>query len=184
MKFRKGWDGGSVNAPELARICQAAGADAVAVHGRTRTQMYVGKADWDIIREVRQAVSIPVLANGDVFTGADAAHILRYTGAEGCMIGRGAFGDPWIFARARAAIEGRGEPEPPPLAQRIDAALRWVETAAEFKGERAACIEARGQLPWYLRGVAHSAYWKDRLVRVSTLSDVRECAAGIKRELS
>lgn len=183
VKFRKGWDGGSVNAVEFARMCEGAGAAAIAVHGRTRVQMYAGKADWDVIRDVVGAVHIPVIANGDIFDGPDAEHILRYTGAAGCMIGRGAFGDPWIFARANAAIEGAPIPPLPPLRARMAAALRSVEDAAGVKGEKLACIEARGQLPWYLRGVAHSAYWKQQLVRVSTLEDVRSCVRGIVRDL-
>lgn len=183
VKFRKGWDGGHVNAVEFARVCEDAGADAIAVHGRTRVQMYAGKADWDVIRDVAAAVSIPVIANGDVFSGTDAEHILRYTGAAGCMIGRGSFGDPWLFARANAAIAGAPEPTVPPLSARMDTALRWVELSVEQKGERLACIEARSQLPWFLRGVDHSAYWKNQLVRVSSLEDVRECVKGIKREL-
>lgn len=184
VKFRKGWDGGSVNAVEFARMCEASGAAAIAIHGRTRVQMYAGKADWDIIRDAARAVSIPVIANGDVADGPDAAHILRYTGAAGCMIGRGAFGDPWIFARANAALRGEPIPPVPPLAARMDMALRAVEDAAAVKGEKLACIEARGQLPWYLRGVSHSACWKQELVRVNTLDDVRACVRGIKRDLA
>ena len=116
VKIRKGWDGGSVNAPAFARLCEEAGAAAIAVHGRTRVQMYAGKADWDVIRDVKRAVSVPVIANGDVFSGADAAHILSYTGADACMVGRGAFGDPWLFAEINAVLEGREPPERPPLA--------------------------------------------------------------------
>lgn len=183
VKFRKGWDGGSVNAAEFARMCESAGADALAVHGRTRVQMYAGRADWDIIRDVKRAVSIPVLANGDVSDGPEAAHILRYTGADGCLIGRGAFGDPWIFARANAALAGEAVPPIPPVGERMDAALRWVEENARVRGERGACVEARGQLPWYLRGVPGSAYWKQQLVRVETLEDVRACVRGVKRDL-
>lgn len=124
VKIRKGWDGGSVNAPAFARLCEEAGAAAIAVHGRTRVQMYAGKADWDVIRDVKRAVSVPVIANGDVFSGADAAHILSYTGADACMVGRGAFGDPWLFAEINAVLEGREPPERPPLAERMATAVR------------------------------------------------------------
>lgn len=183
VKFRKGWDGGSVNAVEFARIIEQAGASAIAVHGRTRVQMYAGKADWDIIRDVKRAVSIPVLANGDVFSGADAAHILRYTGADGAMIGRGCFGDPWLFRRANAALAGEPEPELPPLADRIDLAVRQIETAAEQKGERVACLEARSQFCWYLRGVRRASEYKQDVVRVSSLDELRQVARRIQMNL-
>ena len=111
VKFRKGFDGGSVNAVKFAKTMQQAGASAIAVHGRTRAQMYAGKADWDIIRDVKRAVSIPVIANGDIFSAQDAEHILRYTGCELAMIGRGIFGDPWLFAEANALLCGEAVPE-------------------------------------------------------------------------
>lgn len=184
VKFRKGWDNGSVNAVDFARMCEGSGAAAVAVHGRTRAQMYAGRADWDIIREVRKAVSIPVIANGDIFAPEDAAHILRYTDCELAMIGRGSFGNPWLFRQGQAAIDGTDIPPLPPLGERIDAAVAQIEELAAVTGERNACMEARHQLPWYLHGVAHSGYYKQQLVHVDTLEDIRKIAIGIKHDLT
>ena len=183
VKTRKGWDKGHVNAVEFCKVLESAGADAVTIHGRTKTQMYSGRADWDIIRAVKQALSIPVIANGDIFEPEDAAHILRYTGADMAMVGRGAFGDPWIFPRAIAAIEGREIPPRPPLAERCRVAQRQFQLAAEQKGEKIACLEARKHYAWYLRGVAHSVYWKKEISQIATMADIDRITEGICREL-
>ena len=183
VKFRLGWDKGSINCVEFAKAMEEAGVAAVAVHGRTRTQMYSGTANWDYIRAVKETVSIPVIANGDVFEPKDAVRILKYTGADMAMIGRGCFGNPWLFQRANAALAGEEIPPLPPLAQRCDTAVRQFELSAAQKGEHIACLEARKHYAWYLKGVPHAGYYKEQISHVSTLEDIYKVTAGIKRDL-
>ena len=183
VKMREGWDKGSVNCAELAQAVEAAGAAAVCVHGRTKTMLYSGTADWDCIRAVREAVKIPVVANGDIFDAEAALRCEKRTGAELLMIGRSAFGNPWVFAQVQAALDGREIPALPPLSERMDTAMRQFELAREDKGEHIACLEARKHLAWYLRGVPYSGYYKEKISSISTVEDVQRLAAGIRRDL-
>ncbi|MCL2820475.1 MAG: tRNA dihydrouridine synthase DusB [Oscillospiraceae bacterium] len=198
VKIRKGWDKGNVNAVSFAKMAEEAGASAITVHGRTRTQMYSGKADWDIIKEVKQAVSVPVIANGDIFKPADAVKILNYTGADMAMIARGAMGDPWLFELAAELLKNDSRenrpldcenrpPGPgslvPPIGKRAETALRQFEIAAKQKGEKIACLEARKHYSWYLRGVPYAGYFKEKISKATTIDDLREITEGIKREL-
>lgn len=183
VKMRLGWDKGNIVCLELSKLLESVGVSALTVHGRTKVQMYSGTANWDYIREVKNAVSIPVIANGDVFSGPDAERILRYTGADGVMIARGVFGNPWIFQQAQAAIAGKPIPPLPPLAERCKVAVRQFELAAKNKSEKIACLEARKHYAWYLKGVPYAGYWKSEISKITTLEDVYRVTAGIQREL-
>ena len=182
-KIRRGWDKGSINAVEVSKVLEQAGVAAIAVHGRTRAQMYAGQADWTTIRAVKAAVHIPVIANGDIFSWEDVLRILQFTGADMAMIGRGVFGNPWIFQQAKAALAGSPVPERPPLAERCDLVVRQIELAAARRGERPALLEARRHYAWYLKGIVHASYYKEQIVHMETLEDLYRVTAGIKRDL-
>lgn len=184
VKCRLGWDKGNINVLDFTKRMEDNGADMVAVHGRTRSMLYTGNADWDYIHKVKQRLSIPVIANGDVVDAASALRCLKWTGADGIMIGRATFGDPWIFAEVKAAMAGEDIPQRPNLAERIAVAVHQIELAYQDKGEKLACLEARKHLAWYLRGVPHSAYYKNIISSVTTMEDVHRIAADIVRDLS
>lgn len=183
VKARKGWDKTHVNIVELAKRLEDCGAAAITVHGRTKTMLYSGTADWDIIAKVRQAVTIPVIANGDIDSPEAALRCKSRTGAELLMVGRACFGDPWLFWQIRAALSGEPVPERPALAERMETALRQIELAEADKGEHIACLEARKHLAWYLRGVAFSNYYKREVSGLATMEDVRRVIRGIQRDL-
>lgn len=183
VKTRKGWDKSHVNVVELAKVAQENGASAIAVHGRTKTMLYSGTADWDIIAQVKQAVSIPVIANGDIDSPEAAVRCKRWTGADCLMVGRAAFGNPWLLGQIDAALAGRPVPARPKLADRMDLALEQIELARSDKGEHIACLEARKQLAWYLRGVRFSNYYKQEISRIAVMEDVYRVIRGVQRDL-
>ena len=166
VKFRKGWDESEPNAPEFARRMEAAGASAVCVHGRTRQQFYRGKADWDIIGAVKQAVSVPVIGSGDVFSAEDAKAMFEQTGVDAVMVARGAQGNPWIFREIRALID-RGEVLPPPSAiERIDMAREHARALVAFGGEYAV-VRMRKHVGWYIVGMPGASHLRERVNHVT-----------------
>lgn len=171
VKMRAGWDEDHICAPELAKIAERAGAQAVTVHPRTRVQQYAGKADWRVIREVRGSVNIPVIGNGDVTCADDYERMLSETGCSGVAVGRGAQGNPWLFAEIRARIEGR-EWKKPTVREKIDMALRHGRMQVNYIGENGAAREMRKHLIWYLQGLKGCARVREKLGHVSTLDEM------------
>jgi len=174
VKIRKGWDEARVTAPDVARELEKAGAAAIAIHGRTREQFYTGRADWNIIREVKRAVDVPVIGNGDVFTPRDAARMLEETGCDAVMIGRACLGDPWIFRRVVHYLE-TGELLPMPSARdKLEMAVRHLRMAVDFKGEYQAVREMRSPIAWYLKGVPRANRLKQVIQRLESAALVEE----------
>jgi len=183
VKCRLGWDKGSINVLDFAKRMEDNGAAMITVHGRTRAMLYTGVADWDTITKVKQNLSIPVIANGDIVDAETACKCLKRTGADGIMIGRAAFGDPWIFEQTKAALAGQPIPQRPPLKDRIALAVRQFQLSEQDHGEHIACLEARKHFAWYLRGVAHSSYYKNQISSMNTMEDIYRIAKDIVREL-
>lgn len=183
VKCRLGWDKGSINVLDFTRRMEDSGAAMLTVHGRTRSMLYTGTADWDMIARVKQQCTVPILANGDIVSGEAAVKCKKWTKADGLMIGRATFGNPWIFEEVQAALEGTEAPARLPLARRVDVAVRQFELALEDKGEHIACLEARKHFAWYLRGVAYANYYKEQISGIQKMEDIYRIADGIRRDL-
>ncbi|MEG0919210.1 MAG: tRNA dihydrouridine synthase DusB [Anaerovoracaceae bacterium] len=160
VKIRMGWDDNSINCVEIAKRIEDAGAAAVTLHGRTRTQYYSGTANWAMIKAVKEAVSIPVIGNGDVFTAKDALNMLSETGCDGVMIGRGMLGNPWIFREALALWQGKPLPDPPSMEEKIEMMIHHFQQLRALKGDRIAVKEMRKHVGWYTKGMPRSAEFR------------------------
>ncbi|WAW15007.1 tRNA dihydrouridine synthase DusB [Peptostreptococcus equinus] len=180
IKIRKGWDENSVNAIEIAKIAQEAGVDAITIHGRTKEQYYSGKADWDIIEQIKSEIKIPVIGNGDVVTIGDAIAIKEKTKCDAIMIGRGAQGNPWIFETINAYIQKGIILDPPSKEEKINVAIKHLKMAIKEHGEYVAIREMRKHIGWYLKGMKHSARFRDEINHLTSETEVikalEECA--------
>lgn len=171
VKMRKGWDDEHVNVVEMAKLAEAAGADAIAVHGRTREQFYRDKADWEIIAKVKKSVKIPVIANGDVRSCADLKAILEVTGADGVMVGRAAQGNPWIFKQLTHFLRTGEELPGPTMTERAEVILRHLDLLLKYKGDYVGPREMRKHATWYTRGITHGAILRDKFNKATTRAD-------------
>ncbi len=183
VKFRAGWDDEHRNAVEIAQAAERAGVSAVAVHGRTRKQFYEGKADWNIIRDVKQSVKIPVFGNGDIFSVEDGLNMFKETGCDGLMLGRGVDGNPWLFSRLRAVLAGESDPGEPDVDTRLSQAAEHLQMLIDYKGEYVSVKEMRRHISAYLKGLPHAAEFRGRFHKVDTqeqfmvlLGEYAECA--------
>ena len=174
VKLRLGWDESSLNVLELARAAEQAGVGSVTVHGRTRSQQYGGKADWDAIARVKQALSIPVFGNGDVFGAGDAKAMIDHTGCDAVMIGRGAMGNPWLFSQAKAVFQGK-TPILPSISHRMETALRHTRMMVMWKGEDVAIREMRKHIGWYAGGLKGASKLRAMANAARTMAELEEC---------
>ncbi len=184
VKIRKGWDHGRINAVQIAQIAEQAGASAIAVHGRTRDQFYSGKSDWDIITRVKEAISIPVIGNGDILEPEDTLKMMEQTGCDGVMIGRAAMGNPWIFSRARTYLETGRIPPAPSIPGRIATAVLHLHSLVNYKGEITGVKEMRKHASWYIRGMRGAAELRVKINHASTLLEMESILVAFGEELT
>jgi nifR3 family TIM-barrel protein len=177
--MRSGWDFSNINAVELAKRCEQAGAAAITVHGRTKVQMYAPPVNIDIIKQVKQAVSIPVIGNGDVTDGPSAAKMMEETGCDMVMVGRGALGRPWVFSRINAYLDHERILPEPPVTQKMLVMLKHIEKICEYKGEYVGIREARKHAAWYTKGLNGAANYRARIGQINSIDDLK----GIVAEL-
>lgn len=176
VKMRSGWDGDHINAVELAKRCEDAGAAVITVHGRTKVQMYAPPVSTDIIRQVKQAVSIPVIGNGDIVDGVSAARLMEETGCDMVMVGRGALGRPWVFSQINAYLDHEVILPDPPVIEKMRVMLKHIETLCQYKGERVGIREARKHAAWYTKGLHGAANYRARIGLISSVEELQQIA--------
>lgn len=184
VKIRSGWDQNSINAVEIAKICEEAGASAIAVHGRTRSQGYSGTVNLDIIRDVKQAVSIPVIGNGDIKTCYDAKHMMEYTGCDAVMIGRGVLGNPWLIRDCVEYLETGKEPKEVTIDEKIDMIIKHFNYLLETKPEKVSLLEMRSHASWYLKGLPKNGEVRNQIMQTTTKEEFLNCILEYKRSLN
>ncbi|WP_434631206.1 tRNA dihydrouridine synthase DusB [Thermoanaerobacterium thermosaccharolyticum] len=180
IKIRKGWDDDHINAVEIAKMAESCGVKAVAIHGRTREQFYSGRADWDIIKKVKDNLKIPVIGNGDIFTPEDAKRMIDETGCDAVMVGRGAEGNPWIFKRILHYLNtGEILPEPT-VSEKIDMILKHLDMMIDYKGEHVGILEMRKHIAWYLKGIRGASKIKQMVFTMSNYKEVKDLLLSVK----